>query len=374
MVTVVIGDMFDSKAQTFVNTVNCVGVMGKGVALEFKKRFPEMFRDYVVRCKRGQVRLGEPYLFRQLTLPWILNFPTKDHWRSLTKLEDIVRGVHYLIDHYRDWGITSLAIPPLGCGQGQLEWRVVGPTLYRLLSEIDVPVELYAPYGTPHEELLPGFLDADNQLEVTYSGMPEPQWVSPAAVVLAEAVKRIEDEPYHPPIGRTIFQKLAYVATDQGIPTGLEYIRGSYGPFAKGLKRLEARLVNNGILTEDRKGRMLAITTGPTFEAARKAYQDDIEFWDNAIDRIVNLFLRLDTDRAELVATSLFAARELEDRGAKPSERMVFDSVMDWKRRRKPLPEETAVGMTIRVLNEQDWLSVEQSNDLPLPTFEEVFA
>src|SRR5215469_8240715 len=131
MVKVQSGDMFKSKAQTLVNTVNCVGVMGKGIALEFKKRFPDMFEDYVARCRRKEVRLGRPYLFKRLVPPWILNFPTKDDWRSLTKLSDIRLGLEFLEHHYREWGITSLAVPPLGCGLGQLEWRVVGPTLYR---------------------------------------------------------------------------------------------------------------------------------------------------------------------------------------------------------------------------------------------------
>src|SRR6266508_6326123 len=142
--------MFESDAQTLVNTVNCVGVMGKGIALEFKKRFPDMYADYVARCERGQVRLGEPYLYRTPVPPWILNFPTKDHWRSVSRLEDIIQGLDHLLQHYEEWGIKSIAVPPLGCGQGQLEWRVVGPTLYRYLSRMDIPVELYAPHGTPH--------------------------------------------------------------------------------------------------------------------------------------------------------------------------------------------------------------------------------
>src|SRR5438128_10256127 len=149
MVTVKIGNLFDSNAQTLVNTVNCVGVMGKGVALEFKERFPEMYEDYVARCKAGDVRLGCPYLYRTLVPPWVLNFPTKDHWRSESRLEDIEKGLRYLLDQHRSWGITSLAVPPLGCGHGQLEWRVVGPTLYRYLKRMDIPVELYAPFGTP---------------------------------------------------------------------------------------------------------------------------------------------------------------------------------------------------------------------------------
>lgn len=179
MVHVLIGDLFQSKAQTLVNTVNCVGVMGKGVALEFKKRFPEMYEDYVQRCQRKQVKLGQPYVYKTLVPPWILNFPTKDHWRSVSRLEDIVRGLKYLEQHYQEWGIISLAAPPLGCGQGQLEWRIVGPTLYRYLKRLQIPVELYAPYGTPHEELQPTFLEK-NEGNGVHSALPPPSRIDPA--------------------------------------------------------------------------------------------------------------------------------------------------------------------------------------------------
>ena len=131
MIKVLTGNILESSAQTLVNTVNCVGVMGKGIALEFKNRFPEMFKDYEQKCKRGEVLLGRPYLYKSLLPPWILNFPTKGHWRFLSNLQDIIRGLRFLIKYYREWGITSIAVPPLGCGHGQLEWRIVGPTLYR---------------------------------------------------------------------------------------------------------------------------------------------------------------------------------------------------------------------------------------------------
>jgi O-acetyl-ADP-ribose deacetylase (regulator of RNase III) len=139
------GDLFQSEAQTITNAVNCVGVMGKGVALEFKKRFPAMYADYVRRCAEGRVRLGHPYLYRQTELPWILNFPTKGHWRDPSRLVDIVAGLEYLESHYREWGITSLAVPALGCGLGGLEWRTTGPILIQQFARLDIPVTLYTP-------------------------------------------------------------------------------------------------------------------------------------------------------------------------------------------------------------------------------------
>lgn len=373
MVRVIVGDLFASQAQALVNTVNCVGVMGKGVALEFKKRFPAMYEDYVARCDYGEVRLGEPYLYRPATLPWVLNFPTKDHWRSVTKLADIERGLRYLIEHYEAWEITSLAVPPLGCGNGQLEWRIVGPTLYRYLQEITIPVELYAPYGTPHEELSPGFLHHASVTAVAAS-MPEPEWVPAEWIVLAEILKRILDEPFHHPIGRTTFQKIAYVSTKQGLPTGIEFSRGSFGPFASNLKAIEARLINNGLVRVSNGSKMHRFTIGSTFAAARKAYSPAIDQWEALIERTVDLFLRFDTTGAEIAASSLFVAGEFAEQGETPTERMIFDAVIEWKKRRREPLHEDMVAEMIRTLADRAWLEVQKSDDLPLPHHELLYA
>ena len=144
-VHVVSGDLFESNAQTLVNAVNCMGVAGKGVALDFKRRFPEMYQDYAARCRRKEVGLGRPYLYRGALLPWVLNFPIKHHWRAVSHLDDIARGLEYLLAHYQTWGITSLAVPALGCGAGQLVWQEVAPTLHRCLGQMCIPVSLYGP-------------------------------------------------------------------------------------------------------------------------------------------------------------------------------------------------------------------------------------
>ncbi|MBE3123497.1 MAG: macro domain-containing protein [Acidobacteria bacterium] len=372
MITVRIGDIFESNAQTLVNTVNCVGVMGKGIALEFRKRFPEMHEDYVRRCNAGKVRLGEPYVYESLAPPWILNFPTKDHWRSVSRLQDIVAGLQYLQAHYREWGITSLAVPPLGCGQGQLEWRVVGPTLYRHLKQLGIPMDLFAPFGTPHEELRPAFLDDAGREQPAPSRQDASYRVPPAWIALVEILRGIEREPYHWPVGRTTFQKIAYFATESGIPTGLQYKRGSFGPYAPDLKRHVTALVNNGLVREERLGRMFAVRTGETFDDARRAYADQIGEWRDAIDKITDLFMRMNTQQAEVAATVYFAAAELRQAGkAKPAESDVLRQVMQWKQKRRPPLDEKEVALTIRNLNMLSWLGAEVSEDLPV-TEEEV--
>jgi O-acetyl-ADP-ribose deacetylase (regulator of RNase III)/uncharacterized protein YwgA len=363
MVKVIVGDIFDSKAQTLVNTVNTVGVMGKGIALGFKEHFPDMYEDYRKRCELGEVKLGEPYLFKRTTVPWILNFPTKEHWRSVSRLEDIIRGLEYLRAHYKQWGIASLAVPPLGCGQGQLEWRVVGRTLYRFLKQLNINVELYAPFGTPKNQLESSYLDQS----VQDNGPGVPSRVKASWVELVDILFRIESEPFHRPVGRTIFQKIAYFATESGIPTGLKYERGSYGPYATDLKRLMTILVNNGLIREQRKGGMFCVQVGSTFADARKNYEGEIARWDETADRIADLFMRMTTNQAETAATVHFAAKALEMRmSQKPSESEILDDVMLWKIRRRPPLVETEVALAIRNLNALGWLRAKPSANLPL--------
>jgi O-acetyl-ADP-ribose deacetylase (regulator of RNase III)/uncharacterized protein YwgA len=356
---VLVGNMFESRAQTLVNTVNCVGVMGKGIALEFKTRFPDMFKDYEAHCRRGEVRLGEPYLYRYLTQPWILNFPTKDHWRSVAKLDDIVRGLDYLSKHYREWGIQSLAVPPLGCGEGRLEWRIVGRTLYRYLSRMDLEVEMYAPYGTPDEQLRLDFLGGD--MPSLPSGQAR---IKVAWVALASILKRIEDEPYHWPIGRTTFQKIAYVATAEGIPTGLHYSRGSFGHFSPDMTRVVTTLVNNGLVKEERRGQMFTVTLGPGYEDAAIGFHRELEPWDDCIARIADLFMRANSSNAEMIATVLFATGELLALRNDVTEGDVLESVMQWKQRRTPPFDRARVASVIRDLAALGWLKVHASPEL----------
>jgi uncharacterized protein YwgA/O-acetyl-ADP-ribose deacetylase (regulator of RNase III) len=367
MVKILIGDMFESGAQTLVNTVNCVGIMGKGIALEFKKRFPQMFEDYVVRCRHGEVKLGHPYLYKSVVPPWILNFPTKDHWRSLAKVDDIINGLEYLLDNYKQWGITSLAVPPLGSGQGQLEWRIVGPILYSYLSKMDIPVELYAPYGTPTDELELSFLTSESPNQLTFRS-PSPEWVKPAWVAIVEIVRRIEEQPYHWPVGRTGFQKMAYIAKAEGLPLDLEFRRGSYGPYAPGLKKMLSRLMNNGLIREERAGPMIKVLVGPIYEMAYKTYIADLRRWDPIIEKVSDLFMRVNTQQAEVIATVVYVTKELEsEKSERPTEREVVDAVMQWKQKRRPPLDVEEVASTVRNLAALSWLEVDASHDLPLP-------
>jgi len=372
-IEVVVGDMFESSAQTLVNTVNCVGVMGKGVALEFKKRFPDMFADYLHRCERGEVHLGRPYLYRTLIPPHVLNFPTKGDWRAAARLDDIVAGLEFLEAHYDEWGITSMAVPPLGCGHGGLDWSIVGPTLYQYLSRLSIPIELFAPYGTPHAELQLRYL----QRSLSSAGAsddpsvaPAPR-VDPAWIGLAATLARIEADPHHWPIGKTSFQKLAYFATVGGLPTDLKFTRGQYGPYAPGLTSIATRLMNNGLVEARPLGRMTAFVVGKTYDAAGRTHADELARWSEIIERLADLFARFPRTRdAELAATTHFSAAELERRlGRYPTEDEVVADVLDWKSDTRPPLKDAEVRGAMRSLAMLGWLKLGGGDEAAIDDF-----
>ena len=132
--------VFNVNAQTMVNTINCMGVMGAGLALEFRLRFPEMYEDYLIRCERGEVKIGRPYLYRDYDIPWIMNFPTKYHWKRPSKIEWIEQGLRYFVSNYERGGIVSIAFPKLGSNRGGLDWKEVKPLMERYLKRVHIQV------------------------------------------------------------------------------------------------------------------------------------------------------------------------------------------------------------------------------------------
>jgi len=363
---ILIGNILESGTQTLVNTVNCVGIMGKGIAAEFKKHFPEMFKDYVARCKRREVKVGVPYLFRTgMSSPQIINFPTKTHWRAASRIEDIEKGLIILSSKYKEWGVKSIAIPPLGCGNGQLLWESVGPLIYKYVSKWDIPIEIYAPYGTHPSQLKVEFLSKNSNLKQSASGKRILQKINPAWVALVEIVYRIEQQTYHMPVGRTIFQKIAYVATALGLPTELNHIKSSFGPYASQLNEVKKRLANAGLIQEEKLGKMYRVLPGLEYSAVRNKYLREINEWNDLIDKTADLFLRLDTHRAEIVATVLFVEREINKNG-EATEYDVLNKVMEWKIRRRPPLDKSEVAETIRNLGILGWFKLRPSVELPI--------
>lgn len=364
-VKVLVGDIFASDAQTLVNTVNCVGVMGKGVALEFKKRYPGMFAEYKSKCDKGQVQLGRPYIHRSLTPPQIINFPTKDHWRMPSDLQAILEGMDYLVEHIEQWGVTSLASPPLGCGLGSLDWRAVGPVLFQGFEKLPIPVILFAPFGTPKDQLSKTFLRGKKSVE-SQSAIDSQLRVNPALVAIVEAMRRIDETQFYHP-SSIVFHKLAYFATVLEIPTGLVFERGTYGPFCPELKKATFEMIRNGLLKLEKSGNAILHSVGPAYQSA--TWKAQLTIWDTEIDKLVDLFLRIRSPhQAELYATVHFSASNIGSKGSlKPTEQAVLQDVTQWKKRRHTQFVEEEICDAIRLLNLLGWLDLEISQDLPLP-------
>ncbi len=135
--------IFDSQAQALVNPVNCVGVMGRGLAKDFAIRYPDMLASYIAKCAAG-FKPGELHVWQSQSLT-IINFPTKIHWRDPSKIEYIVQGLDSLLDLCQKWNFQSIAIPALGCGLGQLHWPAVKTLILDRFMGTDIVVDLYEP-------------------------------------------------------------------------------------------------------------------------------------------------------------------------------------------------------------------------------------
>lgn len=224
------GNLLDAHAQAVVNTVNTVGVMGKGIALMFKERFPENFKAYEAACGRGEVEIGRMFVTaspRPSGPQWIINFPTKKHWRNPSKLEWVKEGLNDLKRVVMERGIRSIAIPALGSGNGGLDWSEVRPLIEASLSDLgSVEVIVYEPTAK-YQNVMKG------------KGVEE---LTPARALIAEMIRRYGVLGLECTILEA--QKLAWVLTrvlaKLGLndPLRLEFKADRYGPFAPALQHL----------------------------------------------------------------------------------------------------------------------------------------
>jgi O-acetyl-ADP-ribose deacetylase (regulator of RNase III) len=164
MLTYLTLNLFDSPAQTLVNTVNTVGVMGKGIAAVFKKLYPEMYQRYRRLCQEGKLDVGMLYVYRTPN-KIVVNFPTKKHWRQPSQVEYIETGLQKFVEYYTDYGISSVSLPQLGCGHGELDWETqVQPVMERYLQNLPIPVYIHLYHKPP--DFVPERLDANYARQV----------------------------------------------------------------------------------------------------------------------------------------------------------------------------------------------------------------
>ena len=226
MIKLTTGNLLKAEAEALVNTVNCVGYMGKGIALQFKKAFPENFTAYQKACQQKEVVPGRMFVHDSgdmLHSKVIINFPTKRHWRNNSRMEDVESGLMALVEEVKNRNIKSIAIPPLGCGLGGLQWSEVKPKIEAAFADLPgVEVLLFEPKGAPvgKEQIV---------------GTSKPKMTRAQAILILLMSKYHE---YDYRLTLLEIHKLAYLLQEQGEPLSLKYKAHYYGPYATNLRFL----------------------------------------------------------------------------------------------------------------------------------------
>lgn len=224
------GNLLNDHADALVNTVNCVGVMGKGIALQFKQAYPMMFTEYQKACRKEEVQPGKMHVFDTKSLfspKFIINFPTKRHWKSKSRMEDIESGLVDLVKVVKDLGIKSIAVPPLGCGNGGLKWSEVRRMIEKAFEQLpSVEVHLYEPAGSPKPD----------EIKIRTS---RPKMTKARALFLM-LMNDYSIPGYK--LSLLEIQKLAYFLQTVGEPLRLRFVKGKFGPYADNLNHVLQRI------------------------------------------------------------------------------------------------------------------------------------
>ncbi len=349
MIRLVEGNLLHAETDAVVNTVNCVGFMGKGIALQFKQAFPANFTFYEAQCRRGDVVPGKMTVFDNGAIRkphFIINFPTKRHWKGNSRLEDIDTGLIALIDTVRELGITSISVPPLGCGLGGLDWGTVRPRIERAFAAVpDVTVDLYAPKGAPPAKSMP--------VHTT-----RPKMTAARALVI-----RLMDMYSALGYSRSLLevQKLAYFLQEAGQPLRLSYEQGHYGPFAKNLNKvlqvMEGHFIR-GLGDSQRPDAELVLMDGATGEA-EKFLSSDEGGSSERLNRVGALIEGFETPYGmELLATAHWVGtRGLDTFGSRArSAEQAAVQIQAWNLRKKERFKPQHIAKAWDRLAEEGWL------------------
>lgn len=263
MFTFKTGNILTENVEAIVNTVNCVGIMGRGIALQFKKAFPENFKAYESACKLKEVQPGRMFIFETLSISnprYIVNFPTKRHWRGKSRIEDIESGLLTLADEIRTRGIRSIAIPPLGAGLGGLEWSEVRKLIEATFGEMeDVQVVVFKPLKK----------NTDPRIDRSKEIPP----MTPGRAALVALIDRYLKGLLDPFVTLIELHKLMYFMQIAGEPLRLQYRKYIYGPYAENLRHvlnaIEGHLISGYKDGGDRPDKQLSLIPGALGDAQK---------------------------------------------------------------------------------------------------------
>ncbi|MEA3367174.1 MAG: macro domain-containing protein [Planctomycetota bacterium] len=339
------GNILEADAEALVNTVNCVGYMGKGIALQFKQAFPDNFKAYEKACRAEKVKPGRMFVFPTGTMvkpKYIINFPTKRHWRGASRIEDIRAGLRALAEEVKRLGIRSIAIPPLGCGNGLLSWWEVRPMIEKAVEAIpDVRVVLFEPRGAPNGKAMPVRTE-------------RPKMTLGRALV-------IKLMHIYAALGysRTLLEihKLAYFLQESAEPLRLRYEAGLYGPYAANLNKVLERIEGHFIRgygdsqKPDTEIEILqgAVEQADRFLATKPASRERLE-------RVADLIEGFETPYGmELLSSVHWVAKH----GKPPAEttQAAIEAVHAWNDRKRNMFQDEHIRIAWDQLRAKDWLS-----------------
>ena len=337
------GDILTEEADALVNTVNCVGVMGRGIALQFKRAFPANFKAYAARCRRKEMQPGRVFVFEtgMLSPRYIVNFPTKRHWRGKSRMADIECGLRSLASEIRSRGIRSIAIPPLGSGLGGLSWPEVRTRMEEVLRVFDdVGIVIFEPGGGPPDER------ANRSRDV-----PE---MTAGRAALVGLLDRYLRGLLDPSVTLLEAHKLMYFMQAAGEPLKLRFAKGIYGPYAENLRHVlnavEGHLVSGHVGGGDAPGKELELVPG--------ALEDALAFLGNKdgttarFDRVADLVEGFESPFGlELLSTVHWLvdeekARSLDD---------VIERTYAWNARKKRFTKRQ-IALAVDVLAKKNWI------------------
>lgn len=339
------GDLLTEDAEAIVNTVNCVGVMGRGIALQFKKAWPENFRAYASACKQQKVIPGKMFVFDQagLTNPrYIINFPTKRHWRGKSRLEDIESGLKDLSRVIEEKAIRSIAIPPLGSGLGGLNWTDVRVRIEHALSDIpDVRIIVFEPGGAPSADKM-----------VRNREIPK---MTAGRAALVELMDRYLQGLLDPFVSLLEVHKLMYFMQEAGEPLRLQYVKYDYGPYANNLRhvlnQIEGHLISGYADGGDDPDKPLELVPG-TIKDARdflSTHTDTLK----RFERVDDLVAGFETPFGlELLATVHWVMKHEQAVGLDD----VVKKTYAWNTRKKQFTQRQ-IGIAMDVLKQKGWIT-----------------
>ena len=345
------GDMFDEQVEALVNSVNCVGAMGRGIALQFKKRFPDNYKAYAEACKRGEVKPGRMFVYElgHMTYPrYIVNFPTKRHWRGKSRLEDIEAGLGALAVEVQTRKIRSIAIPPLGTNLGGLRWEDVRPRIEEALGGLsDLRVTLFEPGGGP----------VDNRPNRSTKA-PEMTRGKAALIGLMDRYLR---GVLDPSVTLLEVQKLMYFMQVAGEPLRLHFEEGHYGPYADTLRHvlvpLEDHLISGYKDGGNTPGMQLGLVPGAVEDAT--AFLEGQPETRERLERVAQLVEGFESSFGlELLATVHWIA----DHRSESDEVQIIEYAYAWNPRKRQFSGRQ-IKLALDVLREKGWLDPASADD-----------